>query len=120
MSKTSLVVLIFATVLLTACGGKMIEPAPSPTQVVVNAAPAAPASLASASPLPLSTSSPTPKGMATQDSSKIANQASKNCIDKGGRLEIRTNADGSQYGVCIFPNGHECEEWAFFRGECRE
>lgn len=24
---------------------------------------------------------------------------------------------GSQYGVCVFPNGSECDEWAFYRGE---
>jgi hypothetical protein len=33
-------------------------------------------------------------------------------------LEIRTDQEGSQYGVCIFPDGSECEEWAFYRGEC--
>ena len=48
---------------------------------------------------------------------EIANPASVHCIDEGGSLEMRTDADGT-YGVCIFPNGVECEEWAFFRGEC--
>ena len=49
--------------------------------------------------------------------SQIANPASVNCINKGGTLDIRKNADGSEYGVCTI-NGSECEEWAFFRGEC--
>ncbi len=48
----------------------------------------------------------------------IANPASTFCIDKGTKLQIRTNADTSQYGVCIFPDGTECEEWAYFRGQC--
>lgn len=51
-------------------------------------------------------------------SSQIANPASLNCLQKGGRLEIRITADGSQYGACIFSDGSECEEWAFFRGQC--
>jgi len=48
----------------------------------------------------------------------MANLASVHCKEQGGRLEIRTADDGGQYGVCIFPDGSECEEWAFFRGEC--
>ena len=49
---------------------------------------------------------------------QIANPASVYCVQSGYTLEIRTNANGSQYGVCIFPDGNECEEWAFFRKEC--
>ena len=48
----------------------------------------------------------------------IANPASTYCVEKGGTSQIRTAEDGSQYGVCTFPNGSECEEWAFFKGEC--
>ena len=48
----------------------------------------------------------------------IANPASVYCVDQGGRLEIRTNQDGSQAGVCVFTDGSECDEWAFFRKEC--
>jgi putative hemolysin len=48
---------------------------------------------------------------------KLANPASANCVDKGGKLEIRTNRDG-QYGICKFSDGSECDEWAFFRGAC--
>ncbi len=49
----------------------------------------------------------------------LPNPASKFCEDQGYKLEIRTAADGSQTGYCIFPDGSECEEWAFFRGECK-
>ena len=48
----------------------------------------------------------------------LANPASVYCEGQGYTLEMRTDADGGQYGVCIFPDGSECEEWAFYRGEC--
>jgi putative hemolysin len=47
----------------------------------------------------------------------MANPASVYCKEQGYSLEIRDEA-GGQVGYCIFPNGAECEEWAFFRGEC--
>lgn len=50
---------------------------------------------------------------------QIANPASEYCINEGGSLEIRTSSEG-QYGVCIFKDNTECEEWAFFRGECSD
>ena len=49
----------------------------------------------------------------------IANPASVFCEANGGRLEIRTGLDGGQVGACVFPAGSECEEWAYFRGECQ-
>ncbi len=48
----------------------------------------------------------------------MANPASVFCGEQGGTLDIRTDADGGQYGVCVFADGSECDEWAFFRGEC--
>jgi uncharacterized protein len=48
----------------------------------------------------------------------MPNPASVNCMEKGGSLEIRTEAAG-QYGVCRFYNGSECDEWALYRGECK-
>ncbi len=48
----------------------------------------------------------------------IANPASVYCEKRGYQIVMRTVADGSQSGVCIFPDGSECDEWAFFRGEC--
>jgi len=47
----------------------------------------------------------------------MANPASVYCKEKGGQLEIR-DGDGGQSGYCIFPDGSECEEWAYFRNEC--
>jgi len=48
----------------------------------------------------------------------MANPASVYCVEQGFSLEMRTDANGGQYGACVFPEGGECEEWAFFRGEC--
>jgi putative hemolysin len=48
----------------------------------------------------------------------MPNPASVFCEENGGTLEMREDATGGQYGVCIFPDGSECEEWANFRGEC--
>ncbi|MDD5071388.1 MAG: DUF333 domain-containing protein [Patescibacteria group bacterium] len=53
-----------------------------------------------------------------ESGAQLANPASQYCLEQGGELEIRENADG-QYGVCKFSDGSECEEWAFFRKECQ-
>ena len=47
----------------------------------------------------------------------LANPASQHCVDQGGKVEIRTEADG-EVGYCLFADGSECEEWAFYRGDC--
>jgi putative hemolysin len=51
--------------------------------------------------------------------SEVANPASAFCEEQGGTVEIRTAEDGSQQGVCVFADGSECDEWAFYRGECQ-
>jgi putative hemolysin len=48
----------------------------------------------------------------------MPNPASVYCEQNGNTLEIQTAADGSQSGLCIFPDGSSCDEWAYFRGEC--
>jgi putative hemolysin len=48
----------------------------------------------------------------------MPNPASVYCEQNGNTEEIQTAADGSQSGVCVFPDGSTCEEWAYFRGEC--
>lgn len=45
----------------------------------------------------------------------IANPASQFCVKQGGKVEIRQKADGSQYGMCHFPDGRVVEEWENFR-----
>jgi putative hemolysin len=48
----------------------------------------------------------------------MPNPASVYCEQNGNKHEIRIAADGSQNGICIFPDGSTCDEWAYFRGEC--
>lgn len=52
-----------------------------------------------------------------RNKSSLANPASKNCIEKGGKLKIKINPKG-EYGICIFEDNKQCEEWALLRGEC--
>ena len=54
---------------------------------------------------------------ATPTSASIANPASVHCGEVGGTLEIKKDTAGNEYGMCTFPNGTSCEEWALFRNE---
>jgi len=47
----------------------------------------------------------------------MANPASVYCEAQGGVLDIR-DTDKGQIGICVFQDKKECEEWAYFRGEC--
>ena len=47
------------------------------------------------------------------------NPASIYCEENGGTLDIREDDTGGQVGYCVFPDGSECEEWAFYREECQ-
>lgn len=42
----------------------------------------------------------------------MANPASVHCGQEGGRSEIRRDAQGGEYGVCLFEDGRQ---WALFR-----
>ena len=44
----------------------------------------------------------------------MANPASVDCARKGGETRI-IDGPGGQIGVCAFPDGRRCEEWALFR-----
>lgn len=57
----------------------------------------------------------------------MANPASVYCVEQGGKLEIISEeppeapgGGGGQVGMCTLPGGQVCEEWAFYRGECRD
>lgn len=52
-------------------------------------------------------------------STQLANPAAAYCEEQGGTVDIRTAEDGGQFGVCVFADGSECDEWAFFRGDCQ-
>lgn len=50
----------------------------------------------------------------------MPNPASTYCTAQGYRLDIRTNPlTGGEVGYCVFPDGSSCEEWAFYRGQCK-
>lgn len=55
----------------------------------------------------------------SEENAGLANPASVHCYEQGGKLEMRTDSEGGQVGYCIFEDGSECEEWAFFNGECK-
>jgi len=52
------------------------------------------------------------------DTTSMANPASVNCTTKWWTLNIVTQTDGSQLGMCTLANGDVCEERAYMRGEC--
>ena len=49
----------------------------------------------------------------------MPNPASTHCIERGGRLEIRKDADGNETGWCHLPDGRVVEEWTLFRGDAQ-
>jgi putative hemolysin len=51
------------------------------------------------------------------NNAELANPAAVYCEGQGYTVALRTDENGA-YGVCIFPDGTECDEWAFYRGEC--
>lgn len=59
-----------------------------------------------------------PKDQTKEQPPKIANPASENCVKSGGRLSIEKRGDGGEYGVCLFEDNRQCEEWALLRGDC--
>ena len=38
-------------------------------------------------------------------------------VEQGGTVDIRTDESGNQIGYCVFSDGTEIEEWAYYRGE---
>jgi putative hemolysin len=53
-----------------------------------------------------------------QSVTALANPASQNCIRQGGALTIQKRGDDGEYGVCVFEDNRQCEEWAMLRGAC--
>jgi hypothetical protein len=55
--------------------------------------------------------------LAHNPSTTIANPASVKCVNDGGQNKI-INGPLGQSGLCLFPDGSVCDEWAYYRGEC--
>lgn len=61
----------------------------------------------------------TPRQASPTSQPNLPNPASVYCEQNSGELEMRQDASGGTAGICIFPDGSECDEWAYFRGECK-
>ncbi|AOJ10815.1 DUF333 domain-containing protein [Burkholderia mayonis] len=49
-------------------------------------------------------------------SAALANPASVNCEKLGGKVAIHDGPRG-QFGICVFKDGRECDEWALYRDD---
>jgi putative hemolysin len=58
------------------------------------------------------------QGAVAQTPTTLANPASVHCRDSGGSTRIERTPRGDQYGVCVFQDNWQCEEWALLRGQC--
>jgi putative hemolysin len=128
MKSLALIGLILGALVTGACGA---EPTLAPTKSLPTAVPteepptATPGRAVLESPLatPSATSDGSHSPLATPTSDSfdspvgLPNPASVFCQEQGYTLELRSDASGTA-GYCIFPDGTECEEWAFYRGEC--
>jgi putative hemolysin len=104
----------FAFLAVSACAATPPPAPPAPTAVVVavtQVAPPQPTLVPPTQPSP--TLAPT-----TAPAIGLPNPASVYCQQQGGKTDIRKTAAG-EVGYCVFPDKSECEEWAFFRGECK-
>ena len=57
-------------------------------------------------------------GGAHAQKAQLTNPASMNCIQSGGELLITKRGDGGDYGICVFEDNLQCEEWALLRKDC--
>jgi len=61
---------------------------------------------------------PVPPTSTPMPSGQLANPASENCVQQGGTVVFQKRGDGGEYGVCLFEDNLQCEEWAMLRGDC--
>jgi putative hemolysin len=50
----------------------------------------------------------------------IVNPYEALCRSKNFTYETKVRSDGSEHGVCIFPDGKECDAWDYYVGYCLE
>jgi putative hemolysin len=53
----------------------------------------------------------------TEPITEISNPAGFYCHDLGYKTRINETPEG-QEGICIFPDGSECDDWSFYAGLC--
>lgn len=54
-------------------------------------------------------------GDESDNGSGLANPASVFCEEQGGTVEIVTDAEGNQSGLCHLPDGTAVDEWEYYR-----
>ncbi len=59
------------------------------------------------------------KESAQDTNTQIANPSAVYCQEQGGTSKT-LDFDLGQKSFCYFPDGSECEEWAFYHGECQK
>jgi len=108
--RLTLIVMVVFALLSSGCSPFPSQPATlTPPQRVTESPP-----VVSPKPVPATTPPVTPTPLAA-----LTDPASLYCIEKGGRLEIRSSGNSSHIGVCILDDGTLCEQWSFYRGECQ-
>ena len=88
-SSIFLILILLLVLLMTGCRSSRSEPTPTlPTETVIS-----------------------------DQFVGVPNPASFYCQEMGYELELR-ESDGGTEGICILPDGKECEEWEFLAGGC--
>ncbi len=54
-------------------------------------------------------------GIRDSETTGVPNPAAVFCEEQGGTVEIVTDAQGNQSGICALPDGTEIEEWEHYR-----
>lgn len=112
MKRMTVVMVLIGVLFVAACGA---EPTPVPSKALPTASPTE--ALPAATPTEDPFESPLPTEGPFESPVSLPNPASKFCEDQGYHIEMRST-DAGTVGYCIFLDGSECEEWAYFRGEC--
>ena len=56
-------------------------------------------------------------GRTGAESIGMGNPAAVYCDEMGYEYKVEKTDDGEK-GICVLPDGSECDAWAFYRGEC--
>lgn len=120
MKKFLTLALFLSLFVLTACGSK-VDDEKVVTDQPVDSNMEDSATSTDDMPLEATTTPPKIYDIATSTASTsvgISNPAAAYCVAKEGTLRTVTRPDGNQYTICDFMDNRQCEEWAFFRGDC--
>lgn len=58
-------------------------------------------------------------GTEPKEKTGIANPATTKCLKDGLMLKKTYDIEG-ETNICVFDDNTECDEWAYFRGECKK